>query len=107
MRAKHENNPQNYMASEADLDSEIKGLSVLSEHPVLYPEFVELGCVASLVSLLTHENTDIAIDAIEVISELTDENVEAEEAQWDALTDALVSVKNFPFLRINCSPLLT
>ena len=78
------------MGSEADLDADIKALSILSEHPELYADFVELGCVASLVSLLSHENTDIAIDAIEVINELTDEYVEAEQSQWDALVDALV-----------------
>ena len=91
MRAKHDGNPQKYMASEADLDAEIKRLSVLSEKPELYSEFVKLGCVASLVSLLSHENTDIAIDAIEIIYELTDEDVEAEQEQWDMLVDALVS----------------
>lgn len=78
------------MSSEADLDSEIKALSILSEHPSLYGEFSKLGCVSSLVSLLSHENTDIAIGAIEIIDELTDEDVEAEQAQWDALVDAMV-----------------
>jgi beta-catenin-like protein 1 len=78
------------MGSEADLDTTIKALSSLSEHPELYVEFVELGCVQSLVGLLAHENTDIAIDAIEIISELTDEDVEAPEDQWDALVDAMV-----------------
>ena len=78
------------MGSEADLDSDIKALSILSEHSNLYEEFAKLGCVSSLVSLLSHENTDIAIDAIEIISELTDDDVEAEEAQWDVLVDAMV-----------------
>jgi beta-catenin-like protein 1 len=78
------------MGSEADLDAVVKALSILSEHSDLYAEFARLGCVASLVSLLTHENADIAIDAIEIISELTDEDVEAEQAQWDALVDAMV-----------------
>lgn len=78
------------MSSEADLDADIKSLSILSDHPELYEEFAKLGCVASLVSLLSHENTDIAIDAIEVINELTDEDVEADQTQWDALIDALV-----------------
>jgi beta-catenin-like protein 1 len=78
------------MGSEADLDADIKALSILSEHPALYEEFAQLGCVSSLVSLLSHENTDIAIDAIEIISELTDEDVEAGEAQWNALVDAMV-----------------
>ena len=78
------------MGSEADLDADIKALSILSEHSDLYEEFVKLGCVSSLVSLLAHENTDIAIDAIEIIGELTDEDVEAEQKQWDVLVDAMV-----------------
>lgn len=82
------------MGSEADLDADIKALSILSEHPDLYEEFSQLGCVSSLVSLLSHENTDIAIDAIEIISELTDQDVEAEQAQWDALVDAMVGLSN-------------
>ena len=65
------------MASDADLDSEIKSLSVLSEKPELY-EFAKLGYINSLVSLLSHENTDIAIGAIQTISEFTEEDVEAE-----------------------------
>ena len=80
-----------FMSSEADLDADIKSLSILSEHPELYEEFAKLGCVSSLISLLSHENTDIAIDAIEIIDELTDQDVVAEQAQWDALVDALVS----------------
>ena len=80
-----------FMSSEADLDAEVKALSILSEHPELYEEFAKLGCVASLVSLLSHENTDISIDAIQIIAELTDEDVEAEQSQWDAIVDAMVS----------------
>jgi len=87
------------MSSEADLDANVKALSILSEHPELYEEFAKLGCVASLVSLLSHENTDIAIDAIEIINELTDEDVEAEQAQWDTLVDALVCIQPFSHTR--------
>jgi len=86
------------MSSEADLDADVKSLSILSEHPELYEEFAKLGCVASLVSLLSHENTDIAIDAIEIIDELTDEDVEAEQAQWDTLVDALVRIHHTSFI---------
>jgi beta-catenin-like protein 1 len=78
------------MMSEADLDTEIKGLSILSEHSELYEEFAKMGCVGSLISLLSHENADIAIDVIQIISELTDEDVEAEQEQWDALVNAMV-----------------
>lgn len=108
LRAKFEDDPQKYvqdveahrkvrsdallrfMGSEADLDADIKALSILSDHPDLYGEFAKLGCVASLVSLLSHENADIAIDAIEIINELTDEDVEAEQEQWDLIVDAMV-----------------
>jgi beta-catenin-like protein 1 len=90
LRAKFENNPTKFMASEADLDADIKALSILSEHPELYDEFAKMGCVASLVSLLAHENTDIAIDAVEIISELIDEDVEAEPDQWSKIVDAMV-----------------
>lgn len=93
------------MGSEADLDADIKALSILSEHPELYGEFVNLGCIASLVSLLSHENTDIAIDAIEIINELTDEDVEAEQEQWDALVDALLEADLLNLLYENISRL--
>lgn len=93
------------MGSEADLDGDIKALSILSEHPGLYEEFAKLGCVTSLVSLLSHENTDIAIDAIELINELTAEDVEAEPEQWDALVDALLEADLLNLLYENISRL--
>ncbi|MCJ1438717.1 hypothetical protein MMC27_008107 [Xylographa pallens] len=103
LRAKFESAPQKFMGSEADLDADVKALSILSEHPELYQEFAELGCVSSLVSLLSHENTDIAIDAIEIIGELTDEDVEAEQAQWDVLVDAMLDADLLDLLYQNLS----
>jgi beta-catenin-like protein 1 len=93
------------MSSEADLDTEIKALSILAEHAELYPEFAKLGCVGSLVSLLAHENTDIAIDAIEVLGELTDEDVEAEELQWKSLVDAMLEADVVDLLTQNLARL--
>lgn len=90
LRAKYEEDPQKFMGSEADLDAAIKEISVLSEHPELYKEFAKLGCMASLVSLLAHENADIAIDAIEIINELIDEDVGASDEQWKLLVDAAI-----------------
>ena len=94
-----------FMGSEADLDADIKSLSILSEHPELYEEFAKLGCVSSLVSLLSHDNTDIAIDAIEIINELIDEDVEAEREQWDALVDAMLEADLLNLLYENISRL--
>lgn len=90
LRAKYEDEPQKFMASEGDLDADLKALSVLTDHPEMYTDFAKLGCVTSLVSLLAHENTDIAIDAIEITSELTDEDVQAEQSDWDSLVAALL-----------------
>ena len=101
LRAKYEDEPQKFMKSEADLDNDIKALSILSEHPDLYPEFAKLGSVNSLVTLLSHENTDISIDAIEIISELTAEDVEAELEAWNALVDALLDADLLDLLSQN------
>lgn len=105
LRAKFEGDPQKFISSEADLDADIKGLSVLSEHPELYLDFVRVGCVGSLVGLLAHENTDIAIDAVEIIGELTDEDVDAEDAKWNALADALMEADLLGLLVSNFSRL--
>ncbi|OAA47164.1 DUF1716 domain-containing protein [Cordyceps fumosorosea ARSEF 2679] len=105
MRSKFESEPNKFIGSEADLDADIKGLSVLAEHPELYHDFVKLGCPASLVGLLAHENTDIAIDAIEIIGELTDEDVTAEDEQWSELVDALLDADLLDLLVSNFSRL--
>jgi beta-catenin-like protein 1 len=88
LRAKYEAEPAKFIDSEAGLDSDVKALSILSEHPDLYPEFARLGSVGSLVGLLAHENTDIAIGALEILNELTDDEVPASEEQWASLVDA-------------------
>ncbi|WEW59828.1 hypothetical protein PRK78_005309 [Emydomyces testavorans] len=105
LRAKFEDDPQKFMGSEADLDVDIKGLSILSEHPELYADFAELGCIGSLVSLLAHENTDIAIDVVEILAELTDEDVGAEENQWEALVNAMLDADIVELLSQNLSRL--
>ncbi|CAI2164326.1 3851_t:CDS:10 [Funneliformis geosporum] len=78
LRVKYPDDPTKFMESETDLDQEIKHLLTLTEVPDLYSQVVELGAAASIVSLLSHENTDITIDAIELLNELTDEDVVAE-----------------------------
>jgi len=105
LRARYESEPQKFMGSEAELDAEIKSWSLLSEHPDLYPEFAQSDSLASLVGLLAHENTDIAIGAIEILSELLDEDVEAEQDQWDALTAALLDADLLELLMSNLARL--
>jgi beta-catenin-like protein 1 len=52
---------------------------------VAYPELITSGQVELLVGLLSHENADIALDVIELIHELTDEDAgdEGEEPDGD------------------------
>lgn len=62
----------------------MKALLPLAQVPLLaYPELVKTGAAARLVGLLSHENADIALDVVEVVHELTDEEVgnEIEEAE--------------------------
>ncbi|KAJ4407759.1 hypothetical protein N0V91_003729 [Didymella pomorum] len=103
LRAKYENDPTKFMESEGDLDDGIKDLSILSEHAELYEEFAKSTAAAKLVQLLAHENTDIAIGAIEIISELTDEDVAAEQDQWDALVAAFLEADLLSLLISNFS----
>ncbi|KAJ4358354.1 uncharacterized protein N0V89_002936 [Didymosphaeria variabile] len=103
LRAKYEEDPTKFMESEGDLDESIKGLSILSEHSELYEEFAKSAASMKLVELLAHENTDIAIAAIEMISELTDEDVEAEQEQWDALVSAFMEADLLGLLISNFS----
>lgn len=65
-----------FIDSEADLDLALKSLLPLAQAPIVaYPEVVSSGAVARLIGLLSHENPDIVIDVVEVIHELTDEDV--------------------------------
>ena len=49
-----------------------------------YPELIRAGTVSLLTNLLSHENTDIAIDVAEIVQELTDEDVGAEVDDLEA-----------------------
>lgn len=101
LRARYESDPAKFIDSEADLDAEIKSWSLLGEHPELYLEFAESTSVANLVSLLAHDNTDIAIGTIEILSELLDEHVEAGPDQWSALATALLDADVMELLMSN------
>ncbi|KAF5388033.1 hypothetical protein D9615_000453 [Tricholomella constricta] len=93
LRSKYPDDPTKFIDSEADLDAAIKALLPLAQAPVLaYPEIVRSGTIALLVGLLAHENVDIVIDVVEVVHELTDEDVgnededdETEESAEEAL----------------------
>jgi beta-catenin-like protein 1 len=66
----------------------LKQFLPLTQNPALYyPELVKTGTVGLLASLLSHENTDIAIDVVQVVQELTDEDVGAEDENLSDMED--------------------
>jgi hypothetical protein len=50
--------------------------------PELYPTFVSLGAVKSLLGLLAHDNTDISLTVIALLVELTDTETAEEVGGW-------------------------
>lgn len=90
LRAKFEGEPTRFMDSEAELDAEVKSWSLLAEHAGLYGEFARSGAAAALVGLLAHENTDVAIGAVEILGELLDEDVEVEQGMWEGLVGVML-----------------
>ena len=47
-------------------------LRTLATAPDLYPTFVDLQCVPSILGLLSHENSDVSVAVVDLIQELTD-----------------------------------
>jgi beta-catenin-like protein 1 len=79
-----------YIDSEADLFTAIASFTFLSEHSKLYPVFVKVGAMEKLMRLFAHENIDIAISVLEVLVELTGEDVEFnDESDMQVLVDEM------------------
>jgi len=92
MRIKFPDQPDKFMVSEMELHDGVRELQNVSTVPHMYPTMVELNCVSTLLGLLSHENTDIAVAAVEVLQELTDvdtmnESDEGAEALMTALNE--------------------
>ena len=77
------------------MDEAIKHLLALSQAPHLYPELIQQNSLPSLLGLLGHENTDIAIDVVELLNELLDEELVTEdnETAVQSFVQALASYR--------------
>lgn len=90
-RLKYPDNPEKFADSELELHDELQKLKILAGAPELYPDLVSLGTVNSITGLLNHDNTDIAIDAVTLLQDLTDADVvEDNDESAQVLVDALV-----------------
>nr|GMC94785.1 beta-catenin-like protein 1 [Ipomoea batatas] len=105
-RLKYPDQPEKFADSEVELHDEIQKLKVLAGGPEFYPELVNLGTVASITSLLNHDNTDIAIDVVALLQDLTDEDVlEDNDEPAQVLVDALIENNALELLVQNLSRL--
>jgi beta-catenin-like protein 1 len=75
MRVDFAGTPEKYMDSEIELDDEIKRLEVIATVPHLYPVLLKANTTESLIGLLAHDNSDIALEVIHLIKEMTDPEV--------------------------------
>ncbi|XP_033219184.1 beta-catenin-like protein 1 [Belonocnema kinseyi] len=99
MRVKFPDQPEKFMESEIELHETIQELRQVSTTPDLYPTMVELSLVPSLLELLAHENTDIAVGIVTLLQDLTDmEDREDTVDSVDSLIDALVEQQVFALL---------
>ncbi|CAN6464141.1 unnamed protein product [Victoria cruziana] len=90
-RLKYPDQPEKFADSEVELHEEIEKLKILAGAPELYPELVQLNAVPSILGLLAHDNTDIAIDVVSLLRDLTDEDVvEDSDEGAQVLVDALL-----------------
>lgn len=87
------------MESEVELHETLQELHIIATNPDLYQLMVDLGAVTSLLELLYHENTDIAVGAVDLLQELTDVDILHESQEGaDTLIDALLEQQVCPLL---------
>lgn len=90
-RLKYPDQPEKFADTEVDLHEEFEKLKVLAGGPELYPDLVNLNVIPSILGLLSHDNSDIAIDVVHLLQDLTDEDVlEDNDEPARVLVDSLI-----------------
>ena len=91
MRIKFPDMPEKFMESELELNDEIQTLHVIATVPEYYPILVETNTVQTLMGLLSHDNSDVAIAVIDLLQEMTDvDTVNESEEEAEKLIEALL-----------------
>ena len=67
MRIKFPDSPEKFMESELELHEILQEMRVLSTAPDYYPLLVKLHVIPSLLELLAHDNTDVAVSKFLII----------------------------------------
>ncbi|KAL0009906.1 hypothetical protein SO802_005014 [Lithocarpus litseifolius] len=93
-RLKYLNQPDRFTDSEIDLHDDLHKLSILAGAPELYPDLVNLNAIPSILNLLAHDNTNIEVNVVQLLQDLTDPDVFKDDEESDesvrVLVDALV-----------------
>ncbi|WIA28620.1 hypothetical protein OEZ86_011157 [Tetradesmus obliquus] len=100
LRMKYADEPMRFIDNEVDLMSLIRGLAQVAADPnALYPLLIDSTAVATLAGLLSHDNTDIAVEVMDLLQELTDSDEEQDnQAVAGALVDALAEANGLELL---------
>lgn len=92
MRVKFPDMPEKFMESELELNDEIQKLHVIATVPEYYPILMETNAIQTILGLLGHDNSDVAIAVIDLLQELTDEGAMTEsEEEVEGLVDTLLA----------------
>ena len=104
LRLKHSDQPEKFLESELELYESLKSLNQVAGSPELYPILAESdGCIPTLLSCLSHDNSDISMDAVEVLAELTGgDAVEEYLDEYKQLVDVMLehNVLELLFVRL-------
>jgi hypothetical protein len=101
MRAKFAAEPHRFLNAEIELYADLKKLHALATSPALLPAFVATQTLATILALLSHENLDISIEVVDLLSELTDADLLTELHDLtaaDALVDALLGANGLEMI---------
>eukprot|EP01134_Creolimax_fragrantissima_P000266 CFRG0266T1 len=99
MRVRYPDEPTKFLDSELDLSEEIQALHVIATAPDLFPLLVQLNTLPSILVLLSHDNTDIALSAVALLNEMLDADTLSESPEdAEVLLNAMHNAQLLPLL---------
>jgi len=91
LRVKFPDTPEKFMEAELELHEAIQELHALATVPELYSLAVDQKLVPTILGLLSHENTDIAVAVVNLLQELTDiDTLNESQEEASTLIDSLL-----------------
>lgn len=77
-RMEYKAQPEKYFESEGDLHAYIKEIQAVAAFPDSIGLFIDSGCPEVLLAILDHQNTDVCLECVTLLVELTDEDIAAQ-----------------------------